>query len=62
MSDEMRFHVWVSTAHFTDWDDISTDIIPFGDMTLEEVKQLLNLALARGHEVIIARQSEGDSE
>lgn len=62
MSDEMRFHVWVSTAHFTDWDDISTDIIPFGYMTIDEVKRLLDLSLIRGHEVIIARQSEGDSE
>lgn len=60
MKREMLFRVWVSTAHFTDWDDISADIIPFGDMTLDEVKQLMELSLVRSHEVIVARQSEGD--
>lgn len=60
MNNEIRFHVWVSTKHFVDWDDIDTDMVPFGDMTLDDVKQLMDLALVRGHEVIVARQSEGD--
>lgn len=60
MSNEMLFCVWVSTKHFTDWDDIGADIVPFGDMTLDEVKLLMDLSLVRGHEVIVARQSERD--
>lgn len=60
MKNDLFFHVWVSTKHFTDWDDIGTDIVPFGYMTLDEVKQLMELSLVRGHEVIIARQAEGD--
>lgn len=60
MKSEILFQVWVSTKHFVDWDDLNTDIIPFGDMTLDEVKLLMDLSLVRGHEVIVARQSERD--
>lgn len=62
MNDEALYRAWISTVHFTDWDDLNADIVSFGDMTLDEVKQLMELSLVRGHEVIVMRQADGDDE
>ena len=56
------YRVWLSNAHFTDWDDLETNIIPFGDMTVNEIKQLMDLALVRGYEIIVMRQVDGEAD
>lgn len=61
MTNEL-FTVWVSDVHFTDWDDYGADILTYRDMTIDEIKHLLDLSLVRGYETIIARQQTGGEE
>lgn len=56
------YRVWLSDAHFTDWDDIETNLIPFTNMTVDEIKQLVDVALVRGYEIFVMRQVDGEAD
>lgn len=59
---DVLYRVWLSDAHFTDWDDLKTNIIPFDDMTIDEIKQLVDVALVRGYEIFVMRQVDGEAD
>lgn len=59
---DVLYRIWLSDTHFTSWDDLGTNIIPFGDMSIDECKQLMDLALVRGYEIIVMRQVDGEAD
>ena len=59
---DVLYRVWLSDAHFTDWDDLETNIILFGDMTIDEIKKLVDVALVRGYEIFVMRQVDGEED
>ena len=59
---DVLYCVWLSDTHFANLDDLGANIIPFGDMSVEECKQLMDLALVRGYEIIVMRQVDGEAD
>lgn len=59
---DVLYRVWLSDTHFVNLDDLWANIIPFGDMSFDECKQLMDLALVRGYEIIVMRQVDGEAD
>lgn len=56
------YSVWISTERFWECDDPAYNIVPYFDLTVEEVTTLMQLSLQRGHECIIVRENGKDGD